>query len=385
MIVEPNSNMLKMTPSTDADMQAPPSYDIVMASSGPFVPGGASKADNVKVPYQGPSSGTAGPASQTPAMPATTVYNYYNPVTHEHVASLLPPDHPQMICLQRGGHVPHTRYGVLDHCTQFLIPQFTVVIHLVMLLSLLIYQSAVRTFIRQVSVTYERIPHNPTESEGDKLVNPGTARANLAPSLAAPEGTQADDWAAKHRHQTVLQQHCAYFDPDHDGVVWPLDTFRGFYNLGFNLFLCAIAVVIIHSSFSYATSSSWVPDPFFRVSLNNIHKAKHGSDTGTFDNEGRFIPQKSVQRDSSMFEDLFSKYSGGKGGLNKWDIANVLKGQRVLLDPTGTFGAFFEWLSIYLLFWPEDGIIKKEDVRRVYDGSIFPELAARRSGKTKAD
>jgi hypothetical protein len=45
--------------------------------------------------------------------PTTTVHHYVNPATGEHIASLLPPDHPQMRCLQEGTHVPETHYGVL--------------------------------------------------------------------------------------------------------------------------------------------------------------------------------------------------------------------------------------------------------------------------------
>jgi len=41
------------------------------------------------------------------------VYNYANPRTGEHVVSLLPPHHPEMICLQAGEHIPHTRYSIL--------------------------------------------------------------------------------------------------------------------------------------------------------------------------------------------------------------------------------------------------------------------------------
>ena len=38
--------------------------------------------------------------------------------------------------------------------------------------------------------------------------------------------------------------------------------------------------------------------------------------------------------------------------------------------------------TTYMLIWPEDGFLKKEDVRRVYDGSIFIEIASkRRKGK----
>ncbi|KAI0704985.1 hypothetical protein C8T65DRAFT_577959, partial [Cerioporus squamosus] len=45
--------------------------------------------------------------------PATVVYNYVNPVTGERIVSLLPPDHPQMLCLQQGGHVTETKFGIL--------------------------------------------------------------------------------------------------------------------------------------------------------------------------------------------------------------------------------------------------------------------------------
>ena len=45
--------------------------------------------------------------------PSPTVYNYVNPQTGEQVVSLLPPDHPEMVCLQAGEHIPHTHYGIL--------------------------------------------------------------------------------------------------------------------------------------------------------------------------------------------------------------------------------------------------------------------------------
>ncbi|CCM01122.1 uncharacterized protein FIBRA_03170 [Fibroporia radiculosa] len=112
MILDPNTSQMA---SSNQNMQAPPSYDAAMreASSGPFVPEGTSKADNVKVPPQPSTTPPAGPAPRMPSMPSTTVYNYVNPITHEHIVSLLPPDHPQMICLQQGGHVPRVQFGIL--------------------------------------------------------------------------------------------------------------------------------------------------------------------------------------------------------------------------------------------------------------------------------
>lgn len=35
-------------------------------------------------------------------------------------------------------------------------------------------------------------------------------------------------------------------------------------------------------------------------------------------------------------------------------------------------------IAMYLMLWPDDGIMRKEDIRRVFDGSIFYEIAARR-------
>ncbi len=38
-------------------------------------------------------------------------------------------------------------------------------------------------------------------------------------------------------------------------------------------------------------------------------------------------------------------------------------------------------IATYLLLWSEDGRMKKDDIRRIYDGSIFFVIAARREKK----
>jgi peroxygenase len=190
----------------------------------------------------------------------------------------------------------------------------------------------------------------------------------------------------------VLQQHCDFFDTDKDGIIWPSDTFFGFHRLGFGTLLSILSVFIIHSALSYPTLYTFVPDPMFRIYTANIHKDKHGSDAGTYDNEGRFVPQK--------FEEIFSKYAQGKDGITFWETMNLLKGQRLIMDPVGWSGAFFECIKLrqhhitcstfstltflsglatYVMLWPEDGRMRKEDIRRVYDGSIFYTIAERRA------
>ncbi|KAF5259619.1 hypothetical protein FOXYS1_9768 [Fusarium oxysporum] len=170
--------------------------------------------------------------------------------------------------------------------------------------------SIITTSIDTVPVTVERKPYQPGIDK-PRLAHAGVARANLAATHERPEGTTDDDWADRHSDQTVLQQHCDFFDKDHDGVIWPLDTFKGFYRLGYGIILSIISVLVIHGNFSYPTQSSLLPDPFFRIYIDNIHKDKHGSDTGTYDTEGRFIPQK--------FEDIFFKYAEGRDYLTIWD------------------------------------------------------------------
>ncbi|KAF2103897.1 Caleosin-domain-containing protein [Rhizodiscina lignyota] len=224
--------------------------------------------------------------------------------------------------------------------------------------------------IPEVYVTQERLSFLQSEDE-PPITHTGTARANKAVSTDSPHGTTKDNWAERNKGRTVLQQHCLFFDSDDDGIIWPTDTFHGFHKLGFGILLSLVAVFIIHANFSYPTLPTILPDPFFRVHLRNIHKDKHGSDSGVYDHEGRFMPQH--------FEDLFSKYSSDKDYLTIWDVTKMMKGQRCIADPIGWGGAFFEWLATYIMLWPEDGKMRKEDIRGIYDGSVFFTVAARRA------
>jgi hypothetical protein len=193
-------------------------------------------------------------------------------------------------------------------------------------------QNYVVSSISTAPVTVERPAFQPSLS--CPLQNAGTARANLAPSVRSPTGTTTDAYASKHAHETVLQAHCSFFDRSGSGVIWPHDTFISFYHLGFGIFLSLFSVVIIHSNFSYPTLDSWIPDPFFRIYLKNIHMDKHGSDTLTYDHEGRFVPQN--------FEDIFEKHAEGREWITIWEVARMLRAQRNLADPIGWGGALFE-------------------------------------------
>lgn len=215
--------------------------------------------------------------------------------------------------------------------------------------------------IKSVPVTTRRKPF----INHGQIKEAGLARAYTAPTSDRPHGNA--EYASMHKHQTVLQQHVDFFDPDHDGIIWPLDTFIGFHMIGFNLVLCIIATLVIHSGFSYPTNPSWIPDPFFRLWIKNMHKAMHGSDSDSYDSEGRFVRQK--------FEDMWAKYSSSPEAdtLSTSDIINVHKGNRNAMDPFGWFAAAFELFALWWLLKDKNGVVHKSEARGVYDGSIFYE------------
>jgi hypothetical protein len=68
-----------------------------------------------------------------------------------------------------------------------------------------------------------------------------------------------------------------------------------------------------------------------------VDDEQHGSDSGTYDKEGRFVPQ--------AFEDLFSKWDvGNSGSLSGGELWRMIKGNRLAADPYGVCVAL---LSLY--------------------------------------
>ncbi|KAJ6001210.1 hypothetical protein N7481_001619 [Penicillium waksmanii] len=220
-------------------------------------------------------------------------------------------------------------------------------------------------------ITSERLP---AVSLANTIESPGIARANTAVSEEKPDGDL--EWARKCDGYSPLQQHILFWDRDGDGMIYPWDTYIGFRELGCNILFSMIATFIINVNFSYPTrlAYSWLPDPWFRVYITSIHKAKHGSDSGVYDPEGRFVPQ--------LFENLFSKRDKDRdGALTLRELFQLMHGHRCAADPFGWFAALFEWGTTWLLV-QKDSNVQKEDLRAVYDGSLFWKI--REARKTPA-
>lgn len=227
----------------------------------------------------------------------------------------------------------------------------------------------------RVPVTWQRLPRTDTDNNISK---PYVPRATSAPSFEQPKGSEK--FSTHHHEYSVMQQHCIYWDRDEDGIIWPTDTWIGFRDLGFNVLFSFLAVIFIHASMSFPTrlATTYVPDPFFRLYLANIHKDKHGSDSGVFDSYGRFIP--------SRFEDIWSQYTRRSSGepprtrMTLSELWEFVKGNRVAADPFGWVAAALEWTTTFLLV-QQRGEVEKEDVRKIFDGSLFFEI--REARKTK--
>ncbi|CAL9129921.1 unnamed protein product [Musa textilis] len=177
---------------------------------------------------------------------------------------------------------------------------------------------------------------------------------------------------------TPLQKHVAFFDRNNDGIIYPSETYRGFRAIGSGVAFSAVSALFINGFLSPKTSPGKIPSPLLPIYVNNIHKGKHGSDSGVYDSEGRFV--------ASKFEEIFQKHAKtNPNALTSTELMEMLRANRDPKDYNGWLVSWTEWKVLYMLCKDKEGLLQKETVRAVYDGNLFLKMEAeRKSSKKKA-
>ncbi|KAG2661348.1 hypothetical protein PVAP13_1KG500700 [Panicum virgatum] len=172
---------------------------------------------------------------------------------------------------------------------------------------------------------------------------------------------------------TELQKHVAFFDRDHDGIVTFDETYQGLRDVGLGAVTAKASAALINAAIGpktrpdNANSSSSCMD----IYVQNIQKGKHGSDTGAYDAQGRFVPAK--------LDEMFAKHAKtAPNAMAKDELDAMLKANRESNDVNGWVAAKAEWEMLYDLAKDKDGRLQKDTVRAVYDGALFYQLAGKK-------
>ena len=187
---------------------------------------------------------------------------------------------------------------------------------------------------------------------------PKQAKATLIASEVATPAPQ----------MTPLEMHVAFFDRNQDGIITPLETYQSCRAIGCNPGVAALAALMINGAMGWPTSKRGLPT--LNITVENIQAAMHGSDTRLYDERGQF--------NATGFDALFDRYDlDGDGRWNARECLARLRGQRSVFDVFGITASVLEFGVLYYLVGQGAGI-SRDDLRRVYDGSLFTALEAKR-------
>ncbi|KAF8298206.1 hypothetical protein DL93DRAFT_2091354 [Clavulina sp. PMI_390] len=187
-----------------------------------------------------------------------------------------------------------------------------------------------------------------------------------------------------------IHRHIDFFDTDKDGIVWPSDTARGLYKVGFKWVTAWVIAFVGHIGFAPLTVPhpkltdivdlwslfwflpslvwSYIPDPFLRIYAGNLEFAKHTASTHTWNQEGWYEDDK--------FQKIWA-FSGSpnKDTLTYPEAMTMIKSYRHgISDGWGLFKGPFEWTLLFWVVNPADGKVTKDQVKSVYAGTIFEDV-----------
>ena len=170
---------------------------------------------------------------------------------------------------------------------------------------------------------------------------------------------------------SALQKHVMFFDRDHDGSIGVSETYAGLRALGIDAIRSSAFSLAINAGLGAATGAPWYAP--LTISVANIAKGKHASDTDIYDDNGDFNPAK--------FEQLFAIYdTDGDNALSAEEFEVFYVRNRE--DSASSVTSTFEFGLLLEIAGEErfiDGqftnVVTRETMARFYDGSLFFDIA----------
>jgi hypothetical protein len=177
--------------------------------------------------------------------------------------------------------------------------------------------------------------------------------------------------------KTALQTHASFFDPAQSGSVTMGQTYAGMRKLGVRPWWRVLLTPIINGFLGLLTKG-----PPFVIVVDRIAQGKHPYDSGSFGDDGNFDPK--------AFDALFAHY----GDAITAEEMNAVISSRGNHKPemgkvAGSLGHWFSGREVGVFFCVAADAtkkvggktvpaVRKETLRKFYDGTLFPDLARRR-------
>ncbi|MEQ1920759.1 MAG: caleosin family protein [Elusimicrobiota bacterium] len=171
---------------------------------------------------------------------------------------------------------------------------------------------------------------------------------------------------------TTLQIHLSFFDKDGSGMVTRAETVLSLRQLGLSSIKANAAALLIHAFLGPKTTGSWRN---LDISVKDIKLGKHGSDTGAFDAEGRFVP--------AAFERMFTEFDANhSSSLSEPEMLAMIAANSKLRPGSETAAKQEFQLLLQIAADTTEAAgaqkvpaISKQRLQEFYDGSLFFKLA----------
>jgi hypothetical protein len=182
------------------------------------------------------------------------------------------------------------------------------------------------------------------------------------------------------RGRTALELHARYFDPDHDEAVTPKQTLQGMTDLGLPWLIAAPLTLLINGFLGYLTRQK----ASLSISVPDIARGKHPFESGVFGEGGRL--------NEAAFEELFTAPNARapRDRVTYRELRGlVLKRTHAPLSIPSLLARLFSAAEVFTLFCLASDCQKlvgdqvlpamsRKNLRRFYEGRLFPLLARRR-------